>query len=615
MSLEVRLGATYLGDGQCRFIVWAPLAQMVEVHLLAPEERLLLLERDERGYHQALAEGVEPDSLYLYRLDGHTERPDPASRSQPHGVHGPSQVIDSFFPWEDGCWFGLPLQDYIIYELHVGIFTPEGTLEAIIPFLDELKELGITAVELMPVAQFPGERNWGYDGVYPFAVHNSYGGPKGLKQLVNACHHKGLAVVLDVVYNHLGPEGNHLADCGSYFTERYRTPWGSALNFDGPDSDEVRRFFIENALYWVTEFHIDALRLDALHAILDISPQPFLEELSASVHEQAERLNRRVYFFGESAANDARLIRSRELGGYGLDAQWNDDFHHTLHVLLTGEQTGYYQDFGGLQQLVKAFREGFVYSGGYSAYRRCRHGTSSRNIPAPRLVVFAQNHDQVGNRMLGERLSQLVSFEGLKLAAGIVLLSPFVPLLFMGEEYGETAPFQYFTSHSDPVLVEAVQRGRREEFAAFQWQGEPPDPQDKATFLRAKLNHHLRREGHHRVLLEFYRELIRLRKAVPSLAYLSKDALDVVGYEKAKVLFLRRWSDGDEAVAVFHFGKSPTSLILPLPAGRWHKRLDSAEERWNGPGSQAPAVLASEGEVDLSLYPQSFVLFIRGKET
>ncbi len=614
MSSAISLGATYLGNGQCRFIVWAPLAQKVEVHLMVPEDQFLPLERDGRGYHQAVVEGVEPGSLYLYRLDGEKERPDPASRFQPQGVHGPSQVGDSCFPWEDGCWSGLPLQDYIIYELHVGTFTPEGTFDAVIPLLDEVKGLGITAVEFMPVAQFPGSRNWGYDGVYPFAVHNSYGGPEGLKRLVNACHQRGLAVVLDVVYNHIGPEGNYLGDFGPYFTERYRTLWGAALNFDGPDSDEVRRFFIENALHWITEFHIDALRLDAVHAILDYSPQPFLEELSTTVHEQASQLNRQVYLIPESAANDARLIRSRELGGYGLDAQWNDDCHHCLHVLLTGEGTGYYQDFGSIQQLVKAFEEGFVYSGEYSPYRRRRHGISSRHIPAHRFVVFAQNHDQVGNRMLGERLSQLISFEGLKLAAGVFLLSPFIPLLFMGEEYGETAPFQYFISHSDPVLVEAVRQGRREEFAAFKWQGEPPDPQDEATFLRAKLSHHLRQEGHHRVLLEFYKELIRLRKDIPSLVYLSKDALEVLGYENSKVLYLRRWRNGSEAMSVFHFGDAPVPIALPVPVGRWHKLLDSAEERWNGPGGMVTQVLSSEGEVNLSLPPQAFVLFVRREE-
>jgi len=614
MILDLSLGARYLGKGRCRFEVWAPLARKVEVHIVAPVERLLPLQRDDRGYHHAILDGVEPGNLYLYKLDDLKERPDPASRLQPEGVHDPSQVVDSSFPWDDGSWSGPFLRDYIIYELHVGTFTAEGTFDAIIPHLDELKELGITAMELMPVAQFPGSRNWGYDGVFPFAVQDSYGGPQGLKRLVSACHQKGLAVVLDVVYNHLGPEGNCLGDFGPYSTDRYRTPWGSALNFDGPDSDEVRRFFIENALYWVTEFHIDALRLDALHAILDISPRPFLEELADAVHHQAGQLNRRVYLIGESDLNDPHLVRPPELGGYGLDAQWNDDFHHCLHTLLTGEQTGYYQDFGRLEQLAKAFREGFVYSGEYSSHRRRRHGVSSAHIPAQCLVAFAQNHDQVGNRMLGERLSQLVSFDRLKLAAGTILLSPFIPLLFMGEEYGEMAPFQYFTSHSDPALAEAVRRGRCGEFAAFRWQGEPADPQDEMTFWQAKVNHNLRQEGRHRVLSGFYRELIQLRKQVASLANLNKDTLEVLGYEGAKVLFVRRWSDTEEIVAVFHFGSAPVSLVFPVPAGQWQKLLDSMEERWDGSGSQVPSVLASEGEASLSLSPQALVLFIRRKE-
>ena len=316
----------------------------------------------------------------------------------------------------------------MLYELHVGTFTAQGTFDAIVPHLDELKDLGITSIELMPVAQFPGDRNWGYDGVYPFAVQNSYGGPEGLKRLVNACHQRGLAVTLDLVYNHLGPEGNYLQDFGPYFTDRYRTPWGSAINFDGPESDEVRRFFIENALYWVTEFRVDALRLDAVHGIFDFSALHFLQELAAAVHEQAEQLNRRIYVIAESDLNDVRIVRSPELGGYGLDAQWNDDFHHALHTLLTGERTGYYEDFGRIQDLAKAFAEGFVYSGAYSPARRRRHGNSSKDLAAPRFVVFAQNHDQVGNR---HRLSALVSFEWLKLAAAVVLLSPFIPLLFI----------------------------------------------------------------------------------------------------------------------------------------------------------------------------------------
>jgi len=608
---DLSLGASFLGNGRSRLVVWAPLARKVDVHLLAPRERLVPMESSKRGYHHAVVDGVEPGSLYMYRLDERTERPDPASRFQPQGVHGPSQVTSPHFDWEDTSWLGLPIQDYTIYELHIGTFTPDGTFNAVIPHLDELKDLGITAIELMPVAQFPGARNWGYDGAYPFAVQDSYGGPEGLKRLVNACHKLGLAVVLDVVYNHFGPEGNYLGEFGPYFTDKYKTPWGAALNFDGPHSDEVRRFFVENALYWVTDFHIDALRLDAVHAIVDRSAVPFVEELAEAVHQRAERLNRRIHVIAESNLNDARLVRPRELGGYGLDAQWNEDFHHCLHTLLTGERIGYYQDFGEFGQLVKAFSEGFVYSGQYSPYRRCRHGSSSRDVPAQKFVVFSQNHDQVGNRMLGERLSQLVPFEGLKLAAAVVLLSPFVPLLFMGEEYGQTAPFQYFVSHSDPELVESVRRGRREEFSAFAWQGEPPDPQDEGTFLRSRLNRGLRGEGHHAVLFAFYKELFRLRKSIAALASLRKEQMEVLGYEKDQVLFLRRWSENSEVFAVFNFGDAEATIALGVTEGRWRKLLDSANERWQGKGTSIPGILQSEGEASLTLSPNSLALFAK----
>jgi maltooligosyltrehalose trehalohydrolase len=608
------VGAWYLGEGRCRFRVWAPVAQSVEVHLLAPREGLVPMARRARGYYEAVVEGVEPGALYRYRLDGVLERPDPASHCQPEDVHGPSQVVAAHFDWDDGAWCGLPLQEYILYELHVGTFTAEGTFAAIIPHLSELKTLGITAIELMPIAQFPGRRNWGYDGVYPYAVQHSYGGPEGLKRLVQACHRHGLAVVLDVVYNHLGPDGNYLGDYGPYFTDRYKTPWGAALNFDGPYSDEVRRFFIDNALFWVTEFHIDTLRIDAVHAIVDRSAQPFLEDLGLALHARAERLNRRIYATAESALNDTRIIRPRELGGVALDAQWNDDFHHALRVLLTGDRSGYYQDFGELEQLAKAFREGFVYAGEYSGYRWRRHGNSSHSVPAQQFVVFAQNHDQVGNRMFGERLGQLVSVEALKLAASAVLLSPFVPLLFMGEEYGETAPFQYFISHFDPQLVEAVRRGRREEFAAFAWQGEPPDPQDAATFQRAKLNRRLRHEGHHRALFEFYQELIRLRKALPALAHLSKAQMRVLGFEREKILCAHRWCGTQDVWVILHFGRSQTSFRLPLPVGQWQKQLDSAEARWCGPGSLVSPEVESNGEVSLTLSPESCLLFVHTAE-
>jgi maltooligosyltrehalose trehalohydrolase len=610
--LEPKLGPTLLGEGRCRFCVWAPFTDSVAVHLLSPQERLEPLARAPHGYHCGVLAGVEPGALYLFRLAGSRERPDPASRFQPQGVHGPSQVVDPAFDWTDGSWHGLPLQRYIIYELHVGTLTPPGTFDAAVERLDDLAALGITAVELMPVAQFPGERNWGYDGVYPFAAQNSYGGPQGLKRFVTACHDRGLAVVLDVVYNHLGPEGNYLRDFGPYFSELYRTPWGAPINFDGPYSDEVRRYFIENALYWVTECRIDALRLDAVHAILDFSAQPFLQELAWTVKLFAEGLGRHIHLIAESALNDTRLIRSPDLGGFGLDAQWNDDLHHALHVVLTGERRGYYCDFGRFDDLLKALQEGFVYDGRYSEYRKRRHGNSSRSIPGHRLVVFAQNHDQVGNRLKGDRLSRLVPFEALKLAAGIVLLSPNLPLLFMGEEYGEPAPFPYFVSHSDPALIDAVRRGRREEFASFGWGGDPPDPQAEETFQSAKLNAELRRlPGPHRHLWEFYRRLIKLRRSSAVLSAPNPSRLKVFRVGDRRIGGIHRWSDTEEICIVFHFGEAPVSAPVPLPAGCWKKELDSAEVEWGGSGSKLTDTIDSEGERVMALSPYAFLVLVK----
>ncbi len=611
MLPSLHLGAIPLEDGGCSFRVWAPRAERLAVRLVAPEEKLIPLQKDEAGYFHGIVEAVAPRARYFYRLNGAKDRPDPASRFQPEGVHGPSQVMGADFAWEDRGWCGPALRDYVIYELHVGTFTPEGTLAAIIPHLEELRDLGITALELMPVAQFPGNRNWGYDGVYPFAVQNSYGGPEELKRLVDACHRQGLAVILDVVYNHLGPEGNYLWDYGFYFTDRYRTPWGDAFNFDGPHSDEVRRFCLENALYWLHSCRIDALRLDGLHAIMDRSPHTFLEELARAVHALGERSGQRVYLMAESDLNDVRLIRAPELGGYGLDAHWNEDFHHALHTLLTGEKESYYRDFGELGQMAKAFREGFIYSGEYSPYRQRRHGSSSRGLPGHRFVVFGQNHDQVGNRLLGERLSRLVSFEALKLAAGAVILSPFIPLLFMGEEYGEVAPFQYFVSHSDPSLVEAVRQGRREEFAAFRWQAEPPDPQSEKTFQLSRLNHGLRQHESHRVLWEFYRELLRVRRRVADLGGLHEIDREVYSYEKEKALMVRCSGREVQTAMLLNFGEKPASLSVSWPGGRWEKVLDSAEARWRGFGSPAPPALQAEGEISLTLAPQSIALFVR----
>jgi maltooligosyltrehalose trehalohydrolase len=608
VDFKCGLGATYLGGGLGAFLVWAPLVKRVEVHILSPEESITPLNKVARGYHYGVVQGVKPEPRYFYRLDGTLERPDPASKFQPEGVHGPSQVVEPNFVWEELHWSGIPLSHYVVYEIHVGTFTAQGTFDAITSHLDGLKDLGITAIELMPVAQFPGERNWGYDCAYPGAVQNSYGGPDGLKRLIDACHQRGLAVILDVVYNHLGPEGNYLHDFGPYFTDRYRTPWGLAINFDGPDSDEVRRFFIDNALRWVTEFRVDALRLDAVHGIFDFSALHFLQELASAVHEQAERLNRRIYVIAESDLNDVRLVCSKELGGYGLDAQWNDDFHHTLHTLLTGERTGYYKDFGRLKYLAKAFAEGFVYSGEYSPARRRRHGNISKDLAAHRFVVFAQNHDQVGNRLKGDRLSALVSFEGLKLAASVVLLSPFIPLLFMGEEYGETAPFPYFVSHSDPDLVEMVRRGRQAEFGYVKGSDEPPDPQAEATWQSAKLDHSLRHQGKHHILYEFFKELIKLRNETRAGAGLSKDSMEVVCLERENTLVVRRWGREAQVATIFHFGDTARSVKVPLPHGRWLKRLASGEARWHGPGPELPTEFHSDGAVSVTLTQHAFIM-------
>jgi maltooligosyltrehalose trehalohydrolase len=609
--MQQDLGAILSDDGRCRFRVWAPLSERVHLHVIAPKESLVCMEPKHLGYHTAVVEDIQPGTRYRYKLCNEREFPDPVSRYQPEGVHGPSEVIDTRFEWHDERWFGIPIENYIIYELHAGTFTPEGTFEAVIPHLDTLADIGFTAIELMPVAQFPGTRNWGYDGVYPFAVQNSYGGPWGLKKLVDACHARGLAAILDVVYNHMGPEGNYLPQFAPYFTDRYKTPWGSAVNYDDAQSDEVRHFFISNAVEWVRDYHFDALRLDAVHAILDHSAQNILEELGDVVHGQGTFLNRRVYVIAESALNDTRVVRPSELGGYGLDAQWNDDFHHSLHTLLTREREGYYIDFGDFQHMAHAFSEGFVYSGRYSVTRGRRHGNSSRGVPSAKFVVFAQNHDQIGNRMMGERLGQLVSFEACKLASAIVLLSPFVPLMFMGDEYGEAAPFQYFVSHSDPQLVEAVRHGRREEFSSFQWKGEPPDPQDEMTFRRSTVNHSLKVNGQHRVLLEFHKELIRLRKSVPALYCLSKDKMDVISLEEDRVLAVRRWNGSSEVLTIFNFNDHEARLFQNVPYGIWHKRIDSSDSQWLGIGVTVPDRVDATQVRGIAIQPQAAVLFER----
>jgi maltooligosyltrehalose trehalohydrolase len=463
----------------------------------------------------------------------------------------------------------------------------------------------------MPVAQFPGRRNWGYDGAYPFAVQNSYGGPDGLKRLVDACHQRGLAVVLDVVYNHLGPEGNYLGQFGPYFTERYRTPWGAALNFDGPDSDEVRRFFLENALYWQREFHLDGLRLDAADAIQDFSPAPFLRELAESTRRRAERLGRRFHLIAESDRNDVRYLLPAGQGGLGLDAQWSDDFHRALHALLTDERNSYFQDFGRVEDLARAYRDGFVFTGQYCPFRRRRHGSSSRERPASQFVVYAQNHDQVGNRPGGERLAQLAGLPGLKLAAAAVLLSPYLPLLFMGEEYGETTPFRFFTSHDDEPLARRVQQGREKGYAYHGWRGGSANPQEEDTFVASRLFRQRLQQESHRTLRAFYKQLLWLRKMIPALARLSKEHQEVVALEGARTLYVRRWADRSEVFFVMNFGATHNPVSLPVPPGAWVRMLDSADPQWLGGGSELPQRFDSPGEVTLTLSPVTCALYVR----
>lgn len=591
MSERITLGAVYLGENRCRFRVWAPRAESMALHLVAPEERLLSMDVDEYGTYTVTAEGVAPGARYTFRLNGKTDRPDPASRFQPEGVHGPSEVVDPHFAWTDTSWGGIALRDHVFYELHVGTFTPEGTFEAIVPRLRALRELGVTSLEIMPVSQFPGERNWGYDGVQPFAVQNSYGGPNGFKRFINACHLEGLSVTLDVVYNHFGPEGNYTRDFGPYFTGRYNTPWGEAINVDDAYSDHVRDYFIQNALYWLEDYHIDALRLDAVHAIFDQSATPFLQELAARVEAYARESGRKRYLIAESDLNDSRLIRSPKEWGYGLDAQWSDDFHHALHSLLTGERDGYYSDFGRLDQLATAIRQGFVYAGSYSRYRRRRHGNRSDDLPAEHFVIATQNHDQIGNRLLGERLSALVGFEAQKLAAGVLLLTPAIPLIFNGQEYGEEAPFLYFVSHTDPALLKAVSEGRHEEFKAFAWKESPPDPAEAETFIRSKLHWETRTEGRHGSLLELYRTLLQLRREIPALKELNREALEVRSFEKV-IALLRRSAEGD-LLCLFNFSESTESVALDGFSGTASGELllDSADARWGGPSSRLPARL------------------------
>ena len=571
----------------CLFRVWAPEKKEMSLELVGSTTHLPMA-KDPEGYFSFDAPGVRAGQRYFYYLPEENKRfPDPASSYQPEGIDGPSQVVDhTAFRWSDGDWKGRPLGELVFYEVHIGTFTPEGTFDAVILRLDELAETGITALQLMPVAQCPGARNWGYDGVFLYAAQNIYGGPDGLKRLVDACHCRGISVFLDVVYNHVGHEGNCLASFAPYFSDKYRTPWGKAMNFDGPWSDGVRDFVTGNALYWAEFYHMDGLRLDAIHEMFDRNAVRIWDELYSRVKEWEQRSGRPLFLVAESDGNDPKVVRTPEAGGLGFDAQWLDDFHHALYVLLDPDGWRHYRDFGSIEQLAKAFSEGFVHSGDYVRFRHRKHGATSAGIGGSHFIVFNQNHDLPGNRPDGKRLSQLVDRSCLKVAAAAVLLSAYVPMLFMGEEYGEDAPFFFFSDYQEPETVRQLVEGRREQFASFEWKEGSRDPQDVSVFRECILQWEKRRSGKHAELLDWHRRLLRLRRGHPALSDLTRGRMraDVVGTTGIAVY---RYSERRdiEVVCLFNFSKEgEVSFRLGYgakaatgDAGDWKLLLSSAE--------------------------------------
>jgi maltooligosyltrehalose trehalohydrolase len=579
------------------FSVWAPNAKSVELIIGAERVALELLED---GYWQKDI-AADPGAGYRYSIDGSAPVPDPRSRWQPDGVHGASHVIEAGRR-EPHEFAAPPLEGAVMYELHIGTFTPEGTYEAARSKLQYLADLGITHVELMPLATFPGRHGWGYDGVDLYAPHPAYGTPSQLAAFVRSCHDLGLAVLLDVVYNHFGPDGNYLAQFGPYFTDRYKTPWGAAINYDGPQSDAVRRFVIDNALMWLRDYGFDGLRLDAVHAIYSFEAVHILEEMSVAVKQLGKDLKRRFVLIAESDLNDPRLIHGAARGGYGLDGQWVDDFHHAIHGYFTGETGGYYADFQGLKDIAAALRDGYVYQGQYSVHRERRHGRAPSGVAPSQLVVSAQNHDQIGNRAQGERLSMMLGAAQLKAIAALTILSPFVPLLFQGEEWAAQSPFLYFTDHQDLELGRLVAEGRSREFMAFRWQGDVPNPQEAGTFSRSKLNWQEPSLPQHAEMLAWYRALIRLRRdKVVTPGESSRDSARLAVNFNAAARWLTFVHNGVLAA----FNLADAAQPVPLPRGEWSlaQRSDSNE------ATGTATAMAMEAQ---AMPPHSIFIYIGG---
>ena len=591
----MQVGAHYQ-DKSCEFVVWAPNASKVALVLTGKNELHAMEKAGAEGYWKLALDGVKPGREYMYQLDGQALLPDPASFFQPHGVFGPSSVVDhGSFAWRDGSWHGLTFKDMVFYELHVGAFTPEGTFKAAAGRVGELADLGVNAVELMPVAQSPGSRNWGYDAAFLYAVQNTYGAPDDLKRFVDQCHRLGVAVFTDIVYNHAGPEGNFLNLFGPYFLEKQMTHWGPMANLDGPLNGPVREYFSQNTFYWLEKYHLDGLRLDAVLSMLDSSPKHFLQQLTETTQRCSKLLRRKMWLIAESGYNQPKVLSPRKFGGFEFDAQWLDDFQHAVFALLTGEREGYYGNYGTMSNLMEVLVQSYLHVGGGGfdkSFRRRRPDESFLWISSDRFVVFAQNHDQVGNRLLSDRLTAIAGPEAAKVAAGVTVLSPYVPLLFMGEEYAETVPFNFFVDYASKELSAATREGRVKEFAQFHWKGENPDPADPQTFEASKLRWNLRYGNEGRKVLGYYKALIGLRKRMTAPCYADRGNMKLLGSEAEKILFMQRCRGGYANVVVANLSPNDTSYIFPFNGGKYVKALDSADEAWGGPGEVLPSEAA-----------------------
>ncbi len=619
MSWQMPIGAQPDADGT-RFRVWSPERTEVAVVRYDGETPGMAypMQQDEQGYWFALLPEFGAGSLYMYRLDGEIDRPDPASRHQPFGVHGPSMVVDPTFAWSDGEWTGVPRTALVIYEVHIGTATPDGTFDAFIEHLPHVRELGATVIELLPVADFPGERNWGYDGVDLYAPARAYGGADGLKRLVDAAHAEGLGVLMDVVYNHLGPAGNYLRDFEQgYFTGRHHTPWGEALNYDGTHSRPVREFFINNALYWAHEYHVDGLRLDATHAIIDDSPYHLLQELAERVRDSLPA-ERHFEIIAEDGRNEAALARATSAGGLGLDGIWADDFHHVVRVTLTGEQEGYYRDYqGGSEELATTLKNGWLYTGQTTIRDEEKRGTPTDELPLSSFIYCLQNHDQIGNRALGERLNHEIGLDAYRAATALLLLAPFTPLLYMGQEWASSSPFMFFTDH-DEELGRLVTEGRRKEFEHFSaFAGERvPDPQALDTFERSKLIWDEVTSEPHASILRLHRDLLAIRHRYAVYREEQRDLFDVRPVGEAGVVLATTVDVGRQGsliVVVNLRGENTIDLAPEMARGdAWDVLLDTENPRYGGDGMEirpfARRVSTSEGTSFTLTGPRALVL-------